>query len=158
MNKVDAETAKSDGLLDQFSSSLRTVEKIESASKGDKIIVNLEDLEWASPTYLGPISCKVNEIENSGRNTEIIPPDDNSTEKYLETVNFPQGGETIDHKNQTYLPICRIGKSGKAGPIDKSIDKIRSLLKQKLNNPKGNVLDSIFYPISETIDNVCEHS
>lgn len=156
--QIYADTTRSDDLLDHFLSGLKTVNKVRGVLNSDEIILNLKDLRWALPTYLGPISCKINEIVNSGIDVRIIPPDHSDTRKYLEVVNFPKGGEIGGHKAQTYLPLCRIGESDQTKSVDDSIDRIRNLLKLHLNNPPGIVLDTVFYPIAETIDNICEHS
>ena len=68
MNKIIASTSNSDNLKSQFLSSLKTVDKLRKISQSDEIIFDLKNLEWALPTYLAPISCKINEIKNLRKN------------------------------------------------------------------------------------------
>ena len=138
-----------DNLIAQLSSLYKTFKGIKF---GEKLEFNLCQLSWVHPLLILPISVYLNETSSQFKidNCEI--------KGYLRKMGFPKGVSSISafQKYKTYIPISVLGKEEK---VDR--EKLTSLFEEKIYDTLGNVSgarSAVWYPISELITNIFEHS
>ena len=125
---------------------------------GEKVIIDASSLNWAHPLLILPISAYINETRS-----EINTDDCNGNIKsYLEMIKFPKGVNSISsfqkqiQKYKTYIPISVLHKES---TVDR--ERLESLFSEKIYEILGNIPgaeNAVFYPISELITNIFEHS
>lgn len=119
---------------------------------GEKLDFDLCLLKWACPLLVLPISAYINETDSQFKMGEC------EIKHYLDKMSFPKGVNSISafQKHKTFIPISVLNKEGAAGR-----ERLVSLFEEKIYETLGKVSgarSAIWYPISELITNIFEHS
>lgn len=147
-----------DDIVGQFRTSLETVSEI-TRQTDDEIILDFSEVEWLGPAFLTPLSVVCNSISESGEaEISITAPEDPGVAAYLDQIGFPEGSEeTGGYPN--HLPIHRIDSSESVDSVEITGKKIRELLKRHLpTDVPTEIVTGVQIPITETVDNVDQHS
>lgn len=138
-----------DSLVAQLKSLYETFKGVNFS---EKLSFDLCQLKWVHPLLILPISAYINE---TGSQLDM-----NSCEikDYLGKMGFPKGADSTSafQKYKTYIPISVLNKEEKVGR-----EKLTSLFEEKIDETFGKVSgarSAVFYPISELITNIFEHS
>jgi hypothetical protein len=119
-----------------------------------KMYFDLSSLEWVTPLIILPISSYIFDTKS-----DYKLPKNNKVFRYLNIVCFPSGISSFLSlkKSKDYIPISRI--ENKSDPLNKGkfVMCLLNLIYKCTNSIEGtkNVL---YYPISELVDNIFEHS
>lgn len=123
----------------------------------ESLTFNFRDISWTCPLLLLPLSAYIN-TTNSG----FIIEDGHKNKSYLEAINFPQGVNSVSqfeqqiHKHKTYIPISMLKKQAGA-ERERLESQFASMISRSLREYPG-VKDAIYYPISELVANIFDHS
>jgi len=128
----------------------------KSVKSGEKLEFDLCLLKWACPLLILPISAYINETGSK------LKMDECEIKSYLDKMSFPNGVNSITtfqkqaQKHKTFIPISVLSKEEKVGR-----ERLASLFEEKIYKVMGNVSgarSAVWYPISELITNIFEHS
>lgn len=149
-----------DDFQTQHESGLQTAIRVltELSTIPDRLILDFSDLDWTPAPFLVPIACIINQYQDIGTTFEVDYPSEQVASTYLDAVRFPYGISGEPARDSTYLPIFRLDPTGETDELDVAANRIRELIRGAITNPAGNIVDSIFLPVSEAIDNVDLHS
>lgn len=123
---------------------------------GEKLEFDLSLLNWTIPLLILPISAYINKTQSKFIINKC------SIKGYLEKMSFPNGVNSISsfqrqiQKYKTFIPISILEKSKKINR-----ERLESTLEEKIYKTLGNVpgaRSAVWYPISELITNIFDHS
>lgn len=146
---IVAQQPRSDSLASQLVSLVATLEGAPQ-SKGT---IDLSQITWAYPLLVLPLSIYIHETASTVLSCQP------QVKSYLKTVRFPHGVTAVKDLLQiqrNYIPISRLiaadleGKEKLSTQFDKMIFGVLSAVPGSEN--------AIYYPISELITNIFEHS
>lgn len=156
MKEKIIEKPKYDNLLYQ----LVSLYKVFENTSNEDIKFNLSKLCWVSPFLILPISAYINDTKSELVNIEKCV----STKSYLEAIRFPKGVESISafeeylQKQKTFVPVSVLKRKN-------NIDRERleqlfvDMIFNELNVGKlEGIKSAIFWPISELVTNIFDHS
>lgn len=153
MKNIVIPKPKNESLLAQLGSLYNV---FKGVNFGEKLEFDLSSLNWTIPFLILPISAYINETQSKFKIDQC------SIKPYLEKIRFPNGVNSTSsfqrqiQKYKTYIPISVLNKEEKIGR-----EKLESILEEKIYKTLGNVSEArsaIWYPISELITNIFEHS
>ena len=149
MNVVKVVNSEGESLLHQIISLCKTFKDL---STRDKVIFDLSKVGWVFPLLILPIASH---IRDTG--SEYILPENHDVHAYLETIGFPEGVNSISqiNKEKTYIPICVLERNN---PQKNDLESTFAEMVYKVLEPNTQVKDAIYYPITELVDNIFEHS
>ncbi len=136
------------------------------ANTGDRLVIDLQELKFAFPLLVLPLSALITRLKTLGIDIELVP--SKNWNDYLNLLNFPGGfnpkldcnwQKTINkYRNKNYLPIVSIPASlSNLGDRENILDVFRQILIKQLNID-GQLKTVITYMVSEAFDNVIEHA
>jgi hypothetical protein len=131
-------------------------ETLKGFSSSEDISFDLSQLDFARPFLTLPISAYINTTGS------IFTNKNSSIDSYLGAVKFPKGIDSISSfmKNsqvkKSYIPISVLTRDKAADR-----DRLESLFSAMVCKVMGNISganNAVYYPISELITNIFEHS
>ncbi len=149
MQRVLVAKPKSDSLASQLVALAITLERI----KDPNAIFDFQDISWAFPLLILPIAIHLHETRSQ---SDSCRP---SVETYLQTIKFPHGVSSVNglpHNHETYIPIGHLIDDDVVGK-EKLSSMFDMLIYQALSSVPGS-RDAVYYPISELVTNIFEHS
>lgn len=142
---------------DSFGAQLLSLyEALKDAQAQEKLIFNFSKLKWACPSLILPLSAYIRE---TGSSYNFV---DSPIKSYFDAINFPRGINTIsqfeaeERKNRTYTPISVLEKDEK-----EKRERLETLFQEmvyKILGANESAKNAIYYPISELVTNIFEHS
>jgi len=153
MREVKVPNYKSDALSQQVLALYNSFKNIE---KSEKVNFNLEDMSWAYPLIVLPLTSY---IYSTGSTFTI---GNSSSKSYLETVNFPEGVDSVTtfeqqlHKGKNFVPISILKKDARE-QRERLETLFLEMIYKILGNTKGTE-NAIYYPVAEFISNIFDHS
>lgn len=153
MKEIHVPQCREDALNKQLKNLYTVFKNIQF---GEKVNFNLNETIWASPLIILPISAYISETKSnfSYEKSNILP--------YLNTVCFPIGVDSVtafqeqSQKTKNYIPISILRKQDR-----EKREKLESLFLEMLFKSLGKVKGSknaIYYPLSELVSNIFDHS
>lgn len=144
---------------------------LEEINEGnDRYVFDFSKVLFLSPITISGASIIRKHLLNSGKEVEIILPNNKSIVDYLGVMGFPSGiefdnEESIDEKfnhftNKSYVPLVSFptGTNKELNKIrEKTLTALDNLLKQQLGL-KGEMFMAINYMLAELTQNVVDHS
>jgi len=114
---------------------------------------DLSRINWLFPLLILPVAAYIQDTDS-----DFICPGDPSIRSYLETVRFPSGVESVSEvqKEKSYVPLIALRKSRfqeREGLRDCFAEIVYRVLK-----PTAGVKNAVYYPITELVENIFEHS
>ncbi|MBI2464405.1 hypothetical protein HYV57_05610 [Candidatus Peregrinibacteria bacterium] len=151
MKNIIVPKPKSDSLIHQLEVFYKTFKNIAA---DENVIFDLSEINWIHPLIILPIASHI-----YATNSDYQTRSNNVINRYLSIIHFPKGVNTFEscQKLKSFIPITLIKENN---PIerDKIIDCFLNLIYRTTNNiPKVNK-SAIFYPITELVTNIAEHS
>jgi hypothetical protein len=142
---------------------LELLPQFENVNEKDSVIVDLNNITFAYPFLILPLSSLIGKLKESGCEVSVI-----GHLSYLGTILFPDGFTAIGkdnwtdslnyYRDRTYLPICQIPAGADNTSIRENLLSVfETILRQQLNIT-GQLLIAISYLISETMDNIVDHA
>ena len=153
MKKIIIPKPKNDSLIAQLESLYKT---FINTQHRENLNFDLSLLNWVCPLLILPVSAYINSTRS---NCEI---NYSPIKSYLEKMSFPNGVNSISsfqrqiQKYKTFIPISVLKKEEKV-----SRERLESILEEKIYKTLGNVSgarSAVWYPMSELITNIFEHS
>lgn len=153
MEKIIIPKPKNDSLIAQLESLYKT---FINTQHRENLNFDLSLLNWVCPLLILPVSAYINSTRS---NCEI---NYSPIKSYLEKMSFPNGVNSISsfqrqiQKYKTFIPISVLKKEEKV-----SRERLESILEEKIYKTLGNVSgarSAVWYPMSELITNIFEHS
>lgn len=136
---------------------LALYETFRNITIGEKVNFNLDSIDWVFPILILPITAY---IKHTGSIYTIR--DDHRTKSYLDSVHFPLGIDSIDlfqnvtQKLKSYIPISILKMTS-----PERREKLETLFLEmvfKILAPNQGAMNAIYYPVSELVGNIFEHS
>lgn len=121
------------------------------------VLLDFGDIPWVDPIYATPLATAVQRLRSDGIRVDVDPPRDPNVANYVRTIGFPDGFTEPSRTGKTYLPLVRLDDRGNASTVDVAGSTIRTLVKQLLD-ASGSVINGVYLPIGEILDNVEQHS
>lgn len=120
----------------------------------EKVIFDLSELNWLFPLLVLPISVHIQKTKS-----EFISPKNSKVKSYLETVKFPHGASSVSkfQKLFNYIPIAVL----KRDDSSREKERIESCFLEmiyKILKPTIAAKNAVYYPLTELITNIFEHS
>ena len=153
MREVIISNPKNDSFGTQL---LSLYETLKGAQAHEKLVFNFSKLKWACPSLILPLSAYIKETDSS-YNLAGSP-----IKSYFNAINFPRGINSIsrfeaeERKNRTYTPISILKKEEK-----EKRERLETLFQEmiyKILDASESAKNAIYYPISELVTNIFEHS
>jgi len=153
MKKIMVEKSNNDSLISQLSILYKA---FKNTNEKEDLLFDLSMVEWGFPLLILPIVAYVK------NNKSKIVFDNSKIKSYLETIRFPKGVDSIsEFEKQTqihksFIPISVLRKKSKI-----QRERLQSLFEMKIYKILGSIpgaRNAIFYPMSELVTNIFEHS
>jgi len=148
MKTIKIRPPTSEGFFDHFLYLYRILRDVD-----DRVLFDFREAKWFFPVVLLPLATYINDTDS-----KFFPPADERLLEYFDTVAFPKGVEhAFEIKDErSYIPIAHIKKRNpkeRAKIEEKFIETLYHVL-----NPTVEIRNAIYYPISEFVDNIFQHS
>lgn len=153
MRKIIVPNPPNGSLIAQLSSLHKT---FLGAEVGEKLDFDLSGISWGCPLLILPISAYINDTGSSFTMSE-----DSKPKSYLDTIKFPGGinsvssFEALVQKQKTYIPISLLQKE------NKNKERLETMFSQMIYKTlvaAEGTQSAIYYPMSELVGNIFEHS
>ena len=127
-------------------------ETFKDVKFGEKLEFDVCLLKWACPLLILPISAYIKETGSGLKINEC------KIKPYLDKMSFPNGVNSISafQRHKTFIPISVLNKEEEGGR-----EGLVSLFEEKIYKVLGDVSGArgaVWYPMSELITNIFEHS
>ena len=145
---------KNDSLVAQLASLYRALKGI---NPNEQINFDLCNLTWACPLLVLPLSAYINSTNSE------VKIDECEIYDYLESINFPEGIDSISEFKQTvrsrksYIPISVLRRE-KDEDREKLGSMFSDIIYKALDKTPTGTRNAIYQPISELVTNIFEHS
>ncbi|MDP2655978.1 MAG: ATP-binding protein [bacterium] len=122
---------------------------------GEKVCFDLSSVSFASPLFVLPLVAYLKSVGGDvfGSSSKL--------QSYFDCIHFPagvdsvSGFEALSQSNKTYVPISILKKSAGAGR-DRLETLFSNMVLKVLGTSKAS--SAVYYPISELVTNIIEHS
>ena len=130
---------------------------LKSTVPGEPLEFDLSELDWVYPLLVLPLSSYISTTHSSVLSGSAL-------ESYLSTISFPQGVDSVSsfqqqlqrHKN--YIPVSVL-KGRDPAAREKLESLFQEMVYKMLDTPKlSGVQNAVYYPITEFVTNIFEHS
>lgn len=154
MIKIIVQQPIKESLGGQFFSLYNVLKNIGSQ---EKIEFDLSNLSWLYPLLILPISAYINTTDS--KYTFDV---ENKCHSYLNTIRFPNGVDSVSlfeqqiQQNKNYIPISVLNREKEEGR-----ERLESLFSKMVYKILGSVQgaqSAVYYPITELVTNIFEHS
>ena len=121
-------------------------------SPDSRVTFNLRYVNWVFPLLILPIASHIRDTGSS-----YDPPLNPNVSSYLRTIAFPNGVNSVSQiqRSRTYIPI---GILERGNPQREKLETAFAEMVYKVLKPSAQVRDAIYYPLTELVDNIFEHS
>ena len=168
--KIEIAQRVSDNFGEPINYLSQYVKSINENPAATRILFDFKKCKFSSPFILAGLAGLIFHLKQSGK--EVVLSEENSFQSYLDTIMFPDGypspllslaeieSNLKPYHDKTFIPVVAFPVSNVAENSqvrEKTLSAINSILKQQLNL-QGNVLEGIYYLISELTQNVSDHS
>jgi len=118
---------------------------------------DVSSVDWFSPLLILPLVAHINCY-----NSQFVKDENNVNHSYLDTISFPYGVDSVsifEHKVQShksYIPISVLKKEKGA-----ERERLESLFSKMVYSVLGSVpgaQNAVYYPITELVTNIFDHS
>jgi len=130
---------------------------LKGLNQDEQVEFNLVQISWTCPLLILPISAYINDTDST-----FNIDGSHSVKPYLDVIKFPGGVDSVSSFEQqiqahkTYIPISVLRKQ--PGPERERLEtQFAVLISSKLVQYPG-IKDAVYYPISELVTNIFEHS
>jgi len=153
MRKIIVPAPKNDKLFSSFVSLYSTFKGIEW---GEKIEFDVSQIKFLCPLISLPISAYIHKTKSVASN------ENNATRSYVSTIKFPDGVNNVSdleaeaQRAKTYVPISVLQRE--AGTERERLESLFSQMIYKVVGATAGARNAIYYPISELVTNIFEHS
>src|SRR3989344_2797846 len=154
MKSISVPATKGDSLTDQLVALYGSLKGLDA---GEQVSFSFENISWTCPLLVLPISAYINATEST------FDSDNSHTIKsYLDAVRFPKGVDSVSsfeqqvQEHKTYIPISVLEKQ--PGPERERLETQFAMLISSMLAQFPGVKDAVYYPISELVTNIFEHS
>lgn len=151
MKNVVVSVPKNNTLQAQLVALYYTFSKIQ---EGEKYHFDLSRLNWIHPLLILPIASYVKDTQST-----FSLPQNEDTNSYLETIKFPVGVTSVGElqKTKSFIPISLLSKTVDIRNRALLESCFEELLYKAIGETSG-VKDALFYPITELVANIFQHS
>jgi len=154
MKEISVPRPQSDSLAAQLLSLYKTFKNILPS---ESLEFELSSLDWICPFLILPISVYISDTKSKFAVNDL-----STIKPYLEVIKFPKGVDSISsfeqqiqrHKN--YIPISVLKKD--AGIARGRLESLFQTMVYKNFGSISGAQNAIYYPISELVTNIFEHS
>ena len=156
MRNVVVPQIKSYSLVGQLKSLYET---FKNATPKENLNFDLSQLDFACPLLILPICSYLNTTKS-----EFVISEGSKIKSYLDTINFPKGTSSVPsfrqkiQANKNYIPISVLMREG---AVERErLEGLFSTMVYKAIDVSSieGVRNAVYYPISELITNIFEHS
>lgn len=153
MNEITVSDFKNDALREHL---LALYNCFKGVDAHEKVKFNLNALTWASPLVLLPICAYAHNTESE------VDYGGSSIKAYLDSVGFPRGVNTISafqqqvHMFKSYVPISILRKKDR-----EERERLETIFLGMICKALGNITgaeSAVYYPVSELVTNIFDHS
>lgn len=151
MKTVIVSQPKNDSLIAQLVVLYKTFKDIRPK---EKLEFDLSNLSWFCPLLTLPLSAYIN--TTSSQNIK------NQNQSYLDTIKFPHGVDSISsfeqqaQKHKTFIPISVLKREG--GAERERLETLFIDMVYKIIGSVSGAQNAVYYPLSELITNIFDHS
>ncbi len=123
----------------------------------EQVTFDLSEVPWVCPALLLPISAYINSTSS-----EYSVNTNGNTAAYLETIKFPKGVDSVSvfeaqtQEHKTFIPISVLKKQ--MGVERERLESMFGKMVSKVIEAATGTQNAIYYPISELVTNIFEHS
>lgn len=151
MKTIKVNKPKNNSLIQQLVAFYLTFRNI---SPKERVNFDLSQLNWLSPFLILPISTHIQETKS-----KFITPQNPNVISYLKKINFPDGVISVSEfqKFLTYIPISILKRGDDLQEKEKLVSCFAETI-YKVLKPATIVYNAIYYPITELVTNIFEHS
>jgi len=123
--------------------------------KNNTLTFDLNRLKWPQPFLLLSLAAYVAK-SGSMFNMDALTA---STRSYLQTIAFPGGATAVSEfqKSKTYIPIGALRRAVSTHERESLESAFSKMIKDVSQTDEG-AIDALYYPITELITNIFEHS
>jgi hypothetical protein len=116
-------------------------------------LFDLSRINWLFPLLILPVAAYIQDTDS-----DFICPGNPDVRSYLETVRFPSGVESVSEmqKEKSYVPLIVLRKS-RFQEREHLRDCFAEMVYRVLE-PTVDVRNAVYYPITELVENIFEHS
>jgi anti-sigma regulatory factor (Ser/Thr protein kinase) len=153
MREITVLGCKQDALKEQIISLYNTFKGI---GRNEKVVFNLNTVSWTSPLVILPLTSY---IYDTGSQAKL---DESPIKSYLETINFPNGVDSVSSfgemvlRDKDYIPIS-VRKKDDREKRERLESLFLEMIYKTLGNTKGTE-NAIYYPVTELVSNIFDHS
>lgn len=154
MRQVIVTNPQNDSLVAQL---LSLHQVFQGVLPEEKLNFNLSSLNWVCPLLVLTLSAYINDTESEFTTDEFC-----EIKSYLNTIKFPKGVNSISsfqqqiQQGKNYIPISVLEKEAR-----EARERLESLFSQmvwRLLKAISGAEGAIYYPITELVNNIFEHS
>lgn len=127
-------------------------------NEGGVVNFDLSSIPWFCPALLLPISAYI----HSTSSLYTVTDGDSPAKTYLDAVHFPNGVDSVSifeaqiQKDKTFIPISVLKR--KSGVERERLETMFGQMVNRVIAADEGVQNAIYYPISELVTNIFEHS
>lgn len=156
MTTVTAPHVTGDSIISQYRDALSVIKSVSNSEIDGELILDFTNIRFALPAFVAPISVAYQEWLEADFDVEVQLPRHKMRRSYFNQIGFPEGYDCPDDRYSNHLPIFQLNTN--ENPIDAVGQNLRELLSEYFDTLSPSVIQTIYYPISEMIANVDEHS
>lgn len=152
MKNIIASVPKNDSLKSQLVALYFTFKQIQEGSPYHFDLTKFSS--WIHPLLILPIAAYIKDT-----NSTFTPPVDEDKNSYLKTIRFPLGATSVPElqKVKNFIPISFLSKNSHLRDRE-LVESCFGELIYKITGEIAGVKNALFYPISELIANIFQHS
>jgi len=154
MRKIIVPESSDESLSAQLLSLYNT---FKGSQPREALIFDLSKIDWICPSLALPLSAYISDTKSN-----FTIDDFSNIKSYLEIINFPSGIDSISEfqqkiqKDKSYIPISVLKKE--AGKERGRLESMFSRMVYENLKAIPGTEDAVYYPVTELIGNIFEHS
>ena len=154
MKQIPVITSNSDNFLQQFGALYAAFKGIK---QNEQVQFDLSGANWLCPIVILPISAYIAKTSST-----FVTSNNPTISGYLNTIDFPNGVhsatafEKATHERKTYVPISVLERD--KGSEREHLESMFSRLVYRLLGSVPGAQNAVYYPITELVTNIFEHS
>jgi hypothetical protein len=152
MREVIVPKPKNNSLIAQL---ISLYETFKNSADGENLKFDLSKIDWAFPLLILPLGAYIN-------STKSTYSTDGPIKSYLEAVNFPDGISSVStfqkeiQSRKNFIPVSALLKD--KGSDRERLESLFSDMIHKVLDSVPGTSNAVYYPITELITNIFEHS
>ena len=118
---------------------------------------DLSDIDWFCPLLILPLSAHINYY-----NSELCQDKNKNNHSYLDAISFPRGVDSVSifqqqtQAHKSYIPISILKKE--KGPERERLESMFSMMIYNVLGSVAGAQNAVYYPITELLTNIFDHS